>query len=261
MKRLMVFLIVLGLAIGVSGMASADLLFDRGLPTANLNNAAGASRSNVLWADWESSIPNQSSEYWLSGDDVVLTNPGIYHIDTVRVWTTSNPTGLSLLAGSDINNADRFSSYTSTPVTYSGGQGYQGNSGAFIQLYQLDFTINENVASGKYYFFLDGTFSPYSTGGYVSPFLHASNAALSGSPQVGADDIFQFLHMNGGSAVGIDSWLSTGGGTSGWGAGWDKNSDANIQVYGAPVPEPGTMMLLGSGLVGLIGYGRRRMKK
>lgn len=30
---------------------------------------------------------------------------------------------------------------------------------------------------------------------------------------------------------------------------------------GSPVPEPSTMILLGSGLVGLLGYGRRRLKK
>jgi len=30
---------------------------------------------------------------------------------------------------------------------------------------------------------------------------------------------------------------------------------------GTPIPEPSTMMLLGSGLVGLAGYGRRRFKK
>jgi hypothetical protein len=34
---------------------------------------------------------------------------------------------------------------------------------------------------------------------------------------------------------------------------------AEVQVFGAPVPEPGTMLLLASGLVGLAGY--RKLKK
>ena len=42
MRKLIVFLVVAGMVIVNSGIASAtSLLLDRGLPTSNLNNAAG----------------------------------------------------------------------------------------------------------------------------------------------------------------------------------------------------------------------------
>lgn len=45
------------------------------------------------------------------------------------------------------------------------------------------------------------------------------------------------------------------GGTSGF------RAVDSIDLQIAPVPEPGTLMLLGSGLIGLAGYGKRRFKK
>lgn len=37
--------------------------------------------------------------------------------------------------------------------------------------------------------------------------------------------------------------------------------DISVTPTNAPVPLPGTLMLMGSGLVGLVGYGRKRFKK
>ncbi len=132
-------------------------------------------------------------------------------------------------------------------MTYVGGQTYQTRTGPFDTITQVDFAVNISVNPGQTYdFFLDGT------GGEEGiPFAHASNAALSGSPQDGADNLFLYGYINGGvfmESGAIDSLNNS----------WDKSADLNVQIYGE-VPDSGTTVaFLGLGVLGLAGFSLRR---
>ena len=238
MKRsLMLFLMIIGIVALGSGTSLADLLVDRGLPTANLNNAAGSNRSNVAWG-----FGDYPDYRYLAGDDFMIGSSGDYLVDTLRVWTTSSATSFWFgEAGST------FTQYTpvSSQVTYSNGENYQGSSGNYLDLYQLDISLNQVLTGGNtYQFFLDGP---------VPSFIHSSNAALSGSPQEGSDGLMLW------AAVEISTGMLSYGDT--WdshGSGWDKSSDANIQVYGSAVPEPTTFLLFGLGILGIAGVSRKK---
>ncbi len=242
-KYAVIFLDLVALMLFGFGQVLADyLLFDRGLPTANLNNVAGANRSNVAWAS-----DNSTSPYTLIGDDFSIGTAGqTYHLDKITLWTVFSNTDLRLWGGAQGQNISVIStdSTVSQPIFYNvpGNITYQGASGSYRDMYQVDFAVNLNVNGGQtYQFFIDGL-STY--GVNLTPFLHASNAALSGSPQDGADNLFLELTMtNGvpGAVVSVDSK----------GNGWSKSSDINVQVYGSQVPLPGTLLLLSSGLAGL----------
>lgn len=239
-------IIIIALA-AASTVYASPILVDRGLPTANLNNAAGANRSNVAWAFTQYT----SSDYWLVGDTFTNTSSSTWYIDTITLWTVGQ-TDTAILRGgiagetigviTDATYGDPFSSI------------YQGSSGSMVAMHQVNFAVNITLAPGQVYnFFLDGSGAQP---GIVVPFVHSSNAALSGSPQQGADDSMLYANVLNGvvdlSSVGTWSSSEPGGG-------WDKASDVNVQVFGT-VPDGGTTItLLGSALLGL-GLLRRRFR-
>lgn len=238
MNRLLTVAVVLVLCL-VASSAFAAILVDRGLPTANLNNAAGSDRSNVTWAS--------TNPTGFTGDDFTIGAIGEkYLIDSLTVWGAQyNPLSLDINniwlylgktgnalsmieTGSVTGNTNSNPKITHAYVTYSDNTGYEGNSGYFYPICQTTFSgLNYLVDGGvKYNFGVKG-----------DNFLwwnHASNAALSGSTQQGSDDKYlEFDTANLSSVVEQDSN----------GNGWDKSSDINVKVTGNIVPEPATIII------------------
>jgi hypothetical protein len=246
-----VTLLVAGLAVmaGGSSAFAQTLLVNDGLPTVN-ENSGTADQSNVAWADTETG-PNPAT-YDVPGGSFAIGGTGNYNVTDIRVWDVNGPTtGLSLL-GATGNVLS--SSYTVTPTTYANGQTYQSQSGASLPLYQLDFKVDIDLAAGQTLdFFLNGAYTAYDGDGYVGPFLAASSSPSS-----------PFLWLDVGDPTYSDNptvltWFSgTGGGTTGFGPGWNQDSVADVQVFGSAPDGGSALMLLGSSFAGLA-WLRRKM--
>lgn len=248
MSRFKAILSSLVLALGVANaFAAPTMLVDRGLPTTNVNNAAGSNRSNVAWVEGDYS--SSTAPYTVLGDSFTNTSGVAWSISNIRVWIVGDFATARLLGGVEGGSLGVAStSYTASSTLYANSESYQGYSGAFRALTQIDFAVNLLLGAGETFdFFLDGT----GAGQYVVPFMHASNAALSGSPQDGSNDQMLSARLTGGSFGPVSTWTSLNNG-------WDKASDFNVQVEGQALPEPGSLALVGIAAFGLAASRRRR---
>lgn len=223
------------------------LVVDRGLPQSNLNNAAGAARSNVR-------LSAQADVFM--GDDFTIGAPGEkWVVDTIRVWSVpgwgappplylgdyyqdarlyfggpgrdlSPVVTAKLTAGSD-ETVDP--NVKITEATAHGAQFYD-DFGQPLRIWQVDFQRLNLTAEGgvKYSFGVWGMGRPSAAdaGKTYLWFNHASNAALSGARQDGADG--RILEFDASGRYRSDLTME--------GNGWDKPADINVQVFAHQAP-------------------------
>jgi hypothetical protein len=262
--------------------AVAGTIYAVPLPILNLNNAAGANRSNIAPVQGSftgaSNCPGTCP--YILGDDFRLADAGLsgqYNVNTLSVWevgnvqvagaTDSTPTTLpsgefssiTLLGGVEPNDLTVLSSsYTATRVFYAGGLNYQSpNSGNYFPIYRLDFTglswiISSNVI---YDFAINGV--PI---GGNSLALSAMNIALSGVTPPPDDNSFIFYQHDPATNFAAP-FIATFGSVPSSTPGFPKGSDINVSLDLSPlgVPEPSTISFLAFGLGGiLLGLWRRK---
>lgn len=179
-----------------------------------------------------------------------------------------------------------------TPYTFDMGAGSSVDTSGTNSVLQMYANINSNLddvlfslnegESNNFYFATIGTTESWINDddlnpGVVTAYVDFDNPDLIqsiGGTSVGFSGIFHFIQGwnltwndpvvvdfgNGGqfsielADVGYDSWF--------W-QGPDGSADvyATVTLNTAPVPEPSTILLIGTGLLGIIGFGRKRLNK
>jgi hypothetical protein len=228
---------------------------------------------SVLGGAFATSFFGTSVGFWENVDsqprDVISVHNGDEGGAAIFRWglpTTTDFDNLFIFDGLGSDYGDGWTAETGIPFLLGSFSYRNERTGFSSTVNGVDLGIALNIESPTELdvgtFFLDFSFSirntPNTTG---DPLLDADSVAVANTSMpsnfnfLGTDYILELIGFSSDSETNIITGFSV-----------PEGSIKRLSVYGqitetAPVPEPATLILLGTGLIGLAGFGRRKFKK
>lgn len=246
MKKLFLLLCVAGLLL-VSQTVSADLISGSGTWQSWLPSDLDQN-GNPYWDNGSSDGAQKNIGYYLTGTGSYFSSLPYYeHPGAIPYWGTGSggfDTNISFTKDSAYSNA-------ALRLEIAGYMNYN-------EFGWYDFATGEKykIFSGLDSKDASATFTPTEKYGFYMinkpGNVFMTQAGAWGSADANFQHFAVFLQSPTTYWIGIEDLLCGG----------DKDyNDMVIRVSSVPVPEPATMLLLGTGLIGLAGLGRKKLRK